>query len=129
VRGENKPITKTRAEKIKEAPMKYSPRESTIIDVGHCLRGEIMSLAFGHAMDLLACNLLKKVNPEAFDKLLENRMRFNDAWCRPDPDMPAAAEAKRDGLKLSRAAAVQIVDAHPEIITPSGVTWEAHQKR
>jgi hypothetical protein len=64
--------------------MKYSPRESTVIDVGHCLRGEIMSLAFGHGMDFLACNLLKKVNPELFDKLLENRMRFNEAWCRPD---------------------------------------------
>jgi hypothetical protein len=43
--------------------------------------------------------------------------------------MPAAAEAKREGLKLSRAAAVQIVDAYPELITPSGVTWEAHQKK
>jgi len=43
--------------------------------------------------------------------------------------MPAAAAAKREGLKLSRAAAVQIVDTHPELITPSGVTWEAHQKK
>jgi hypothetical protein len=109
--------------------MKYSPRELTIIDVGHCLRGEIMSLAFGHDMNFLACDLLKEVNPELFDKLLENRMRFNEAWCRPDRDMPTAAAAKREGSKLSRAAAVQIVDAHPELITPSGVTWEAHQKK
>jgi hypothetical protein len=109
--------------------MKYSPRESTIIDVEHCLRGEIMSLSLGHDRNLLACDLLKKVNPELFDKLLDNRMRFNAAWHRPDRDMPAAKEAKREGLKLSHAAAVQIVDAHPELITPSGVTWEAHQKK
>jgi hypothetical protein len=109
--------------------MKYSPRESTIIDVARCLQGDVMSLAIGNHMDLLACDLLKEVNPEAFDKLLENRIRFNNAWCRPDRDMPAAKEAKREGLKLSHAAAVQIVDAHPELITPSGVTWEAHQKK
>jgi hypothetical protein len=109
--------------------MKYSPRELTIIDVGHCLRGDIMSLSLGHARNLLVCDLLKKLKPELFDKLLENRMRFNAAWCRPDRDMPAAKEAKREGLKLSRDAAVQIVDAHPELITPSGVTWEAHQKK
>jgi hypothetical protein len=45
--------------------MKYSPRESTIIDVARCLQGEIMSLAFGHDMDLWAGDLLKEVNPEA----------------------------------------------------------------
>ena len=109
--------------------MKYSPRESTIIDVADRLRGEIMSLAIKNDIDLWAGNLLKEVNPEAFDKLLENWMRFTDAWCRPDRDMQAAAEAKREGLKLRHAAAVQIVDAHPELITPSGVTWEAHQKK
>jgi hypothetical protein len=59
--------------------MKYNPRESTIIDVEHCLRGEIMSLSMGHRMDFLACDLLKKVNPEAFNKLLETRIQFNNA--------------------------------------------------
>lgn len=109
--------------------MKYSPRESTIIDVERRLQGDVMSLSMGHYMDFLACDLLKEVNPEAFDKLLENRIRFNKAWCRSDRDMPAAKEAKREGLKLSHAAAVQIVDAHPELISPSGVTWEARQKK
>jgi hypothetical protein len=108
--------------------MKYGPRESTIIDVAHKLQGDVMSLSMVHHMDFLACDLLKEVNPEAFHKLLENRIRFNKAWHRPDRDMPTAKEAKREGMKLSHAAAVQIVDAHPELITPSGVTWEDHQK-
>ncbi|HKR50429.1 MAG TPA: hypothetical protein VJT72_12805 [Pseudonocardiaceae bacterium] len=86
-----------------------------------------MSMVIENDIDLWAGNLLKKVNPEVFDKLLENRMRFNNAWCRPNRNMLAAAEAKREGLKLYHAAAVQIVDAHPEFITPSGVTWEAHR--
>jgi hypothetical protein len=107
--------------------MKYGPQESTIIDVTDRLRSEIMSLVIENDIDLWACNLLKEVNSGAFGKLLENRMRFNDAWQRPDRDMPAAAAAKREGLKLYHAAAVQIVDAHPELITPSGVTWKAHR--
>jgi hypothetical protein len=108
--------------------MKYSPRESTIIDVRDRLHGEILSLVINNKIDLWAGNLLKEVNPGAFDKLLENRIRFNNAWWKqPDRDMPTAAAAKREGLKLYRDAAVQIVDAHPEIITPSGVTWEAHR--